>query len=53
MAGLVLCYEAGLAFYRDGGNFFLNGLVSTWLFAGLIAAGSRLAARQRVAAQTL
>ncbi|MBU3742287.1 MAG: hypothetical protein FGM24_08380 [Candidatus Kapabacteria bacterium] len=52
-AGLLLCYEAGLAFYRDSGNFFLNGLVSTWLFAGIIAVGTRLATRQRVAAQAL
>lgn len=34
--GLGACYMAGLAFYRDGGNFLLNGLVSTWLFATVI-----------------
>jgi hypothetical protein len=45
LAGLVLCYEAGLAFYRDGGNFFLNGLVSTWLFAAMIAAAPAIAKR--------
>ena len=37
MEGLAACYAAGLAFYRDGGNFLLNGVVSTWLFAGVIA----------------
>jgi hypothetical protein len=45
MAGLLLCYEAGLAFYRDGGNFFLNGLVSTWSFSALVAAAVTLTAR--------
>ena len=50
-AGLLLCYEAGLAFYRDGGNFFLNGLISTWLFAGLIAVSASLATRRQVAAR--
>jgi hypothetical protein len=34
--GLVACYAAGLAFYRDAGNFLLNGIVSTWLFATII-----------------
>ena len=34
--GLVACYAAGLAFYRDAGNFLLNGVVSTWLFATII-----------------
>ncbi|MBU3700395.1 MAG: hypothetical protein FGM33_10380 [Candidatus Kapabacteria bacterium] len=32
--GLMTCYGAGLAFYRDSGNFLLNGIVSTWLFGG-------------------
>lgn len=36
--GLVACYAAGLAFYRDSGNFLLNGIVSTWVFGGLIFA---------------
>lgn len=36
LEGLVACYAAGLAFYRDGGNFFLNGLVSTWVFTGAL-----------------
>lgn len=35
--GLVACYAAGLAFYRDGGNFLLNGVVSTVLFSAVIA----------------
>ncbi len=35
--GLIACYAAGLAFYRDGGNFLLNGLVSTVLFSAVIA----------------
>lgn len=34
--GLMACYGAGLAFYRDGGNFLLNGIVSTWVFSGAI-----------------
>jgi hypothetical protein len=33
LEGLAACYAAGLAFYRDSGNFLLNGIVSTWLFA--------------------
>ena len=40
--GLIACYAAGLAFYRDGGNFLLNGIVSTWLFASVIAVAPRL-----------
>jgi hypothetical protein len=36
--GLLACYGAGLAFYRDSGNFLLNGVVSTWLFASVITA---------------
>lgn len=35
--GLATCYAAGLAFYRDGGNFLLNGVASTVLFAAVIA----------------
>jgi len=35
-SGLGACYLAGMAFYRDGGNFLLNGIVSTWLFASVI-----------------
>jgi len=34
--GLMACYAAGLVFYRDGGNFFLNGVVSTWMFSAAI-----------------
>lgn len=36
--GLAACYAAGLAFYRDGGNFLLNGIVSTWLFSAVMLA---------------
>lgn len=36
--GLIACYAAGLAFYRDGGNFLLNGIVSTWLFSAVMLA---------------
>jgi len=39
MEGLVASYVAGLAFYRDGGNFLLNGLFSTWLYASVIILG--------------
>ncbi len=42
LEGLIACYGAGLAFYRDGGNFFLNGLVSTWLFSGLLLGAASL-----------
>lgn len=34
--GLIACYIAGLAFYRDSGSFFFNLLASTWLFTGAI-----------------
>lgn len=34
--GLIQCYVAGLAFYRDGGNFFVNGVVSTWLTSAVL-----------------
>lgn len=36
--GLLACYGAGLAFYRDSGNFLLNGVISTWLYASAILA---------------
>ncbi len=35
LEGLVMCYTAGLAFYRDGGNFLLNGVLSTWMYTAL------------------
>ena len=31
--GLVACYAAGAAFYRDGGNFLLNTVLSTVVFS--------------------
>lgn len=34
--GLLACYAAGLAFYRDGGNFLLNGIVSTWAYTAVM-----------------
>lgn len=38
ITGLLACYEAGLMFSRDqGGSFFLNLLVATWLFTGILA----------------
>ena len=36
LEGLGMCYAAGLAFYRDGGNFLLNSIASTWLYVSLI-----------------
>ncbi len=42
LEGLIACYAAGLAFYRDGGNFLINGIVSTWLFASVIAVAPRM-----------
>ena len=36
--GLIACYAAGLAFYRDAGNFLLNGVVSTWVFSAVMLA---------------
>lgn len=37
LTGLVTCYEAGLLFSRDqGGSFFVNLLVSTWLFTAIL-----------------
>ncbi|MCX6139968.1 MAG: hypothetical protein NTX15_03930 [Candidatus Kapabacteria bacterium] len=47
--GLVACYAAGLAFYRDGGNFLLNGILSTWLFASAVTVGVRFASRNQAA----
>ena len=34
--GLAACYAAGMAFYRDGGNFLLNGIVSTWAYTAVM-----------------
>lgn len=45
--GLMMCYGAGLAFYRDGGNFFLNGLLSTYIYSVIIILVSK-AVQQRV-----
>lgn len=47
--GLLACYGAGLAFYRDGGNFIFNGIVSTWLFSGMIL-GAHALVNRRLAA---
>lgn len=47
--GLLACYGAGLAFYRDGGNFLLNGILSTWLFSGVIIVARSLVMRRLVA----
>jgi len=35
LEGLVMSYTAGLAFYRDGGNFLLNGVLSTVFYASV------------------
>lgn len=43
LEGLGMCYAAGLAFYRDGGNFLLNGVLSTWLFSAAIYSAVYLA----------
>lgn len=40
--GLAACYAAGLAFYRDSGNFLLNGMLSTYAFSAAIVYGSQL-----------
>jgi len=48
--GLLACYAAGLAFYRDSGNFLLNGIVSTWLYSAAILAFRAALARRFVAA---
>ena len=50
LEGLLACYGAGLAFYRDSGNFLLNGVVSTWLYASAILALRAALARRFVAA---
>ncbi len=34
--GLLTSYAAGLAFYKDSGNFFLNSVVSTWVYSGAL-----------------
>ena len=34
--GLLACYAAGLAFYRDSGNFLINGMFSTYMFSLII-----------------
>jgi hypothetical protein len=39
--GLMMCYAAGLAFYRESGNFLLNGMVSTYVFSLLIVVLSK------------
>lgn len=39
--GLMMCYAAGLAFYRDSGNFLLNGMISTYMFTAVIIYASR------------
>jgi hypothetical protein len=44
--GLLACYGAGLAFYRDAGNFLFNGIVSTWLYAAAILAFRATLARR-------
>lgn len=36
LQGLIACYGAGLAFYNQQGSFFVNSLVSTWVFSGVI-----------------
>lgn len=36
LEGLLACYAAGLAFYRDSGNFLLNGMISTYIFSMVI-----------------
>ncbi|MBU3678346.1 MAG: hypothetical protein FGM32_01900 [Candidatus Kapabacteria bacterium] len=47
--GLIACYGAGLAFYRDGGNFLLNGVISTWMFSAVIFGVRSLISRRLVA----
>lgn len=50
LEGLGMCYAAGLAFYRDGGNFLLNGVLSTWVYSatmiGLLYRADRLVAHK-------
>lgn len=45
LSGLMMSYAAGLAFYNDGGNFLLNGILSTWMFSGLILGATHLATK--------
>ena len=45
LEGLVACYAAGAAFYRDGGSFLLNIMLSTWFYAVLLFAGAASARR--------
>lgn len=46
LSGLIACYEAGLVFSRDqGGSFFLNLVVSTWVFGALLVYSRALVAR--------
>ena len=49
--GLAACYAAGLAFYREGGNFLLNGVVSTWLYAALMLVAIRSLSQRGVELQ--
>lgn len=49
--GLMACYGAGLAFYRDSGNFLLNGIVSTWLYATAILAVRATLSRRLIMAR--
>lgn len=51
LSGLATCYLAGLMFYPDGGNFFLNLLASTWGFVAVAHVGSRLLSATVVKAQ--
>ena len=45
--GLLASYAAGLAFYRDGGNYLLNGIVSTWLYGAIMLALLQVAQHRR------
>ncbi|NQW30399.1 MAG: hypothetical protein HQ472_07800 [Ignavibacteria bacterium] len=45
LSGLMMSYSAGLAFYRDGGNFLFNAIASTWLFSGLVLVARAMAIR--------
>jgi hypothetical protein len=42
MEGLMACYAAGAAFYRDGGNFLLNTVASSVLFSAVAVAIARV-----------
>lgn len=50
LSGLLLSYEAGLAFYRDGGNFFLNSLFATYFFGGLLFVATSIVERRTTSA---